>query len=53
MKLGMAINPFDGLFINNATNTDGYTWVESFGVAAGERAYPVRPELLGKSGLSL
>ena len=49
LKTGLTINDFDvDIFVNNATNEDGFTWVESvlpaFGTA---RGYQIRPRTVG------
>ena len=49
LKLGIAINQIDlDLFINNVTNADDFTWVESlYGALGSQRAYRLRPRTLG------
>ena len=50
LKVGMTFNQFDiDIFVNNATNADEYTWVESLwaGPYDARRAYQIRPRTIG------
>ena len=49
-KAGINVNAFDiDLFVNNLTNEDDFTWVESFLTGFGDhnRAYRLRPRTVG------
>ena len=49
LKTGMTFDKFDvDVFVNNATNEDGFTWVESVIATLGSsRAYQIRPRTVG------
>ena len=48
LKAGMAINQFNvDIFVNNLTNTDEFTWVESSLQGGGFSAYQLRPRTVG------
>ena len=48
LKAGMVINQFDvDIFVNNLTNTDEFTWVESNLSGGGFSAYQLRPRTVG------
>ena len=49
LKTGISVNSFDiDLFVNNLTNEDDFTWVESFLEGFGaSRAYRLRPRTVG------
>ena len=50
LKAGMGFDDIDvDIFINNLTNADELTWVESFltGAVGTRRAYQIRPRTIG------
>ena len=49
VKAGISINNFDvDLFVNNLTNADDFTWVEtSFQAVGSNRGYRLRPRTIG------
>ena len=49
LKAGITLDQFDvDVFVNNLTNADDFTWVESlYGALGSQRAYRLRPRTLG------
>ena len=48
LKAGIALKQVDvSLFVNNLTNVDDFSWVESLGGVLSQRAYRLRPRTLG------
>jgi outer membrane receptor protein involved in Fe transport len=48
LKAGVAINNFEiDIFVNNLSNADEFTWVESVFGGSGNRAYRLRPRTVG------